>query len=105
MPGNGPNYTVKIGRISQDAKDVAKNIATALPQILGNLTCWDDITFEHVSQVSLKIDENIDLPIYNYLNKEDVEMYLQIWKSKYSNAEVNLLKFIKFQSQWVAWQY
>ena len=28
--GNGPNYSVKIGKISQDATDVAKNVEAAL---------------------------------------------------------------------------
>jgi ribosomal protein L1 len=48
MPGNGPNYSVKIGRVSQDAKEVAKNITAALPIILGHLTCWDEIDFSCV---------------------------------------------------------
>lgn len=49
MAGNGPNYTMKIGRVSQDAKDVVKNISAALPKILGSVSCWDDITFDKVS--------------------------------------------------------
>ena len=48
MAGNGPNYSVKIGRISQDAKEIAKNVAASLPTVLGHLTCWDDIDFSHV---------------------------------------------------------
>jgi len=77
MPSNGPNYSVKIGRVSQDAKDVAKNVMAALPQLLGHLTCWDDISFENVQQISLKVDEQIDLPIYSNLNKTDVEAFVQ----------------------------
>jgi ribosomal protein L1 len=30
MQGNGPNYSVRIGRVSQDAKQVAKNAEEAL---------------------------------------------------------------------------
>ena len=48
MAGNGPNYSVKIGRVSMDPKDVAKNISTALPTLLGHLTCWDEINFDSV---------------------------------------------------------
>lgn len=46
--GNGPNYSMKIGKISQDAKDVAKNCETALGQALGYTACWDGIDFEKV---------------------------------------------------------
>ena len=76
MSGNGPNYSVKIGRVSQDAKEVIKNISFALPKILGNVSCWDDITFDKVQQISLKIDDKIDLPIYSYLSPEDIAAYL-----------------------------
>jgi len=80
MAGNGPNYTLKIGRVSQDAKDIVKNIMTALPKVLGSLSCWDSIGFDKVQQISLKVDDKVDLPIYNYLAKEDVEMYVAAQK-------------------------
>ena len=76
MSGNGPNYSMKIGRVSQDSKDVIKNISFALPKILGNVSCWDDITFDKVQQISLKIDDKIDLPIYSYLSPEDIALYV-----------------------------
>ena len=42
MPGNGPNYSLRIGRINQSDKDLARNTADALAQALGNLACWDE---------------------------------------------------------------
>ena len=48
--GNGPNYSVKIGTVNQDSKDIAKNVESALGQILEYTTCWDDgIEFSQVS--------------------------------------------------------
>jgi len=48
MPGNGPNYSMKIGRVSQDSKDVVKNISASLGKILGSISCWDNIKFDKV---------------------------------------------------------
>ena len=76
MSGNGPNYTIKIGRVSQDPKEIVKNISMALPKVLGNVTCWDDIKFDKVQQISLKIDDSVELPIYNFLNEEDIKDYV-----------------------------
>jgi len=28
--GNGPNYSIKVGKVSQDSKDVVKNVESAL---------------------------------------------------------------------------
>lgn len=28
--GNGPNYSMKIGKVSQDSKDLAKNVEKAM---------------------------------------------------------------------------
>lgn len=46
--GNGPNYSVKIGKVSQDAKDIIKNIDAVAGKVLGNVTCWDDIKFDKI---------------------------------------------------------
>ena len=53
MPGNGPNYSVRIGTLSMSEKEVVANAEAALGQVLGNLACWDDIAFADVAQVSL----------------------------------------------------
>lgn len=46
--GNGPNYSCKIGRVSMDSKDIARNAEQALGQILGYTCCWDQIDFSKV---------------------------------------------------------
>ena len=75
--GNGPNYSVKIGKISQDAKDVAKNVEAALGQVLGYTTCWESIDFSKVCQIGVRMgSESIDLPVYNSLEKMDIDAYV-----------------------------
>ena len=75
--GNGPNYSVKIGKISQDAKDVAKNVEAALGQVLGYTTCWESIDFGKVCQIGVRMgSESIDLPVYNSLEQMDIDAYV-----------------------------
>ena len=44
-----PNYSVPIGKISQNSNDIAKNVESVLAPALGYITCWDNLGFEHVS--------------------------------------------------------
>jgi hypothetical protein len=57
---------------------VAQNIQEALYQALAHLTCFeaDRIGFEQISQVTLKISESPELPIFNQLAKEDISAYM-----------------------------
>jgi hypothetical protein len=76
MAGNGPNYSLRIGRVSQDSKDIAKNVESALGQALGYVTCWDNLGFDHVSQMSLRVGDSIELPFYNHFDQRDVDAYM-----------------------------
>jgi ribosome biogenesis protein UTP30 len=76
--GNGPNYSVRVGMVSQDSKDIAKNMEAALGQAVGYTTCWDGIAFSQVSQVGLRISSHpIDLPVYNNLEQSDIDAYMK----------------------------
>ena len=48
MQGNGPNYSLRVGKTSQDAKEVATNIEEALPQALAYIGYHEDIKFSKV---------------------------------------------------------
>ena len=65
IEGNGPNYSLKVGRTSQDAKDIAENIETALGQVLAYVTHHDDIKFTKVQSVSVKVGDSPELPVFN----------------------------------------
>jgi hypothetical protein len=48
MQGNGPNYSIRVGRTSQDAGSIAENIEQALPFALAYVCAHDDIKFSSV---------------------------------------------------------
>lgn len=75
MLGNGPNYSVRIGRTNQDAKEVAKNSMQALGQVLAYTTVHDDIAFDKVVQVCLKAGSSPELPVFNQLSPKDIASY------------------------------
>ena len=76
MQGNGPNYSLKVGKYSQEAKDIAKNIEASLSSALGYVTCWDDIDFGKVSQMTVRVGDSIELPIYNHLDQADIDAFM-----------------------------
>lgn len=48
VEGNGPNYSIKVGRTNQDAKEIAENVEIAFAHALGYVTYHDDIKFSRV---------------------------------------------------------
>lgn len=49
MPGNGPNYSIKVGKLSQKPVDIQKNVMdSCLGHALAHVTCWDEIDFSKV---------------------------------------------------------
>jgi hypothetical protein len=73
--GNGPNYSLRVGKTNQDAKEVARNVQSALAQALAYTTVHDEITFDKVVQVSLKTSSSPELPIFNQLAPEDIAAF------------------------------
>jgi ribosome biogenesis protein UTP30 len=67
MMGNGPVYSLKIGRISMDKAELVKNIMRSvfrtLPHILGT-----ELTPKDLRQITIKTHNSPSLPIYNYLD-------------------------------------
>jgi len=75
--GNGPNYSFKVGRLNQQPKDIAKNIESSLGEVLGYTCCWDGIDFSDVAQISLRIGDSIELPVYNHFDQESLDAYMK----------------------------
>jgi ribosome biogenesis protein UTP30 len=67
MQGNGPNYSLRIGKASQEAGNIAENIEQALPFALAYVCAHDDIKFSSLQSISLKVGESPELPIFNQL--------------------------------------
>ena len=73
MMGNGPNYSIRVGKTFQDAKDVAENVLASLKHAIAVMGVHDDIEFAHVCQATLRCGDSPELPFYNFLTKEDLE--------------------------------
>jgi ribosome biogenesis protein UTP30 len=74
--GNGPNYSLRVGRTSQEADKVADNVEQALPFALAYATVHDDIKFSSIQSISLRVGESPELPIYNQLQASEVLAYI-----------------------------
>ena len=77
LQGNGPNYSLQVGKTTQKANDVALNVQQALAQSLAHLTCFESerIGFSDISQVTLKIEGSPELPIFNQLSEQDIKAF------------------------------
>jgi len=80
MAGNGPNYSLKVGRTSMEAKDIVKNAVAALPQSLTYVTMHDGIAFSKLQFAGLKVAQSPELPVFNQLQKSEVQAYLNSQK-------------------------
>lgn len=73
MQGNGPNYSVRVGVTSQKDTEVVKNAVAALEKALAHVTVWDQIPFESLSQITMKVGDSPELPVYNFLSEDDLK--------------------------------
>lgn len=73
--GNGPNYSVRVGKTFQKEKDIGQNTMQALGQALAYATVHDEIDFEQVCQISMRVGSSPELPVYNNLTQADLSAY------------------------------
>ena len=77
MMGNGPNYSMKVGVSTQNAKEVAQNIMKALPTMLAYVTVHEDIPFSAVQQISVHSEDSPQLPVFNQISASELDAYMQ----------------------------
>jgi len=75
MLGNGPVYTLKVGRIDMTTPELVKNIIQATYKFLPHIL--EEVGVEQVRQISIKGYNSPSLPIYNYISPEEAQVYLQ----------------------------
>ncbi len=63
--GNGPNYSLRVGRTTMPEQQVAENCEAALAQALAWTTYIDGIKFARVQSVTLKAGNAPELPIFS----------------------------------------
>lgn len=73
MIGNGPVYTLKVGRFDMSNADLVKNIMRATYRFLPHIL--EGVTADKVRQISLKGFNSPSLPIYNYVSTEEIAAY------------------------------
>jgi len=72
MLGNGPNYSLKVGKTFQTEKEIGQNTVRALAQALAYATVHDQIDFDEVCQITLRVGSSPELPVYNHLSSADL---------------------------------
>ena len=79
MLGNGPNFSMKIGRVNSSVEDTLKNIRIALMKAVTYIIMNDGIKHSRVQKITLHTPlldkKGLDLPIFNQLTKEEVNAY------------------------------
>lgn len=76
--GNGPNYSVRVARTYQGAKEIAQNAMQALSQAIAYATVHDQIDFDQICQISLRVGSSPELPVYNHFSEADLAAAMQI---------------------------
>ena len=74
MMGNGPVYSLKIGRISMDTPDLVRNIMRGVYRVIPHILT-KDLSPSVIRQITIKTFNSPSLPIYNYLGENEVLAY------------------------------
>ena len=74
MMGNGPVYSLKIGRISQDTSALVKNIMRGVYRVIPHILT-KDLAPSVIRQITIKTFNSPSLPIYNYLGEKEAQAY------------------------------
>lgn len=83
MMGNGPVYTIKVGRTNMVGKDLVKNIMHGAYSLIAHITSSDSkIIAENIRQISIKTHNSPSLPIYSHLSAAEIKTYLKSSKKK-----------------------
>lgn len=71
VQGNGPNYSLKIGRVTMDAKDLVKNAQASILALCAHLIEVGKLEPEDIRRVSLKGAKTPALPVYSHLSERE----------------------------------
>lgn len=74
MMGNGPVYTIKIGRVEMNTRDLVKNVMHGAYGLISNIL-GSGVQPEHIRQISIKSYNSPSLPIYNFISAEEIKSY------------------------------
>ena len=75
---NGPNYTLRVARVSMKTKEIAENVISAVHHCLPYVMMHDGIKPNRVQSISLRVGDSFDLPVYNQLLNTEVASYITL---------------------------
>ncbi|CAD8144874.1 unnamed protein product [Paramecium pentaurelia] len=78
IQGNGPVYTVKIGRVAQTADQITQNVLAAAYDVLPNVLQEKGMSLSCLRQLNVKLSSSISLPFYSRLSVREIEA----WKNQ-----------------------
>lgn len=74
--GNGPVYTIKVGRTNMVTKDLVKNIINGAYNLIAQITSSDNnVQPDNIRQIGIKTHNSPCLPIFNNLSKTELKAY------------------------------
>ena len=76
MLGNGPHYSLPVGRSSFNLMDNVHNVMQAIYSVIAYIL-GAEIPYEKVLSISLKTANSVELPIYNHLEQDYLHAYAQ----------------------------
>ena len=77
--GNGPEYTLKVSRISDDIKNVSivKNLKMGVKHMMKYMI-QQGLKLKDIRRISLKLAQSVSLPIYSYLKEEEIKVLKKV---------------------------
>jgi len=73
---HGPNYSLKVARAVSSEAEILQNYHDAITHLVPHILKWN-VDLEDLRTISIKGTNTIELPIYNHLTKEEIELYFQ----------------------------
>lgn len=75
----GPNYSVKAAFAVEKDTEIVKKVQAAIVHTLSHILKWD-VELESLKSISLKLTNSIELPIFNNLTKEEIQIAKEVLK-------------------------
>lgn len=80
MLGNGPVYSLKVGKTTMTTRQSVKNIMHGAYWLVAYILD-NNLNPEHIRQICVKTYNSPSLPIYNFLSPEEVNQFKTGWGS------------------------
>jgi len=99
MQGHGPNYALKIGRVSQTEDELVKNVKEGAVSLLAHMLHSGELDIDNVRRISLKTYNSPSLPIYSHLTGNEVMVMKKSKKGEKLSTETITVKKEKVQER------